>query len=178
MNTHSAQEVKTYVANYLKTKGYTQADVGERLALGRQTISNILSNHDEYFTEKHAVLFSLGYGFRKQYLMNGEGTPINTALLSYIPDETSALDISIELLRESNQLAMRCFQLLIGKEQLSPLDKDLLTKLTTLFSFMTTFLYTPAMIDKYTLFDLTLAQSAEELTRPLRRELNNELNKE
>ena len=178
MNTDSAREVKTYVANYLKTRGYTQADVGERLALGRQTISNILSNHDEYFNEKHAVLFSLGYGFRKQYLTSGEGQPMNADLLSYTPEERSALDISIVLLRESNQLAMRSFQMFIGKEQLSPSDKDLLMKLSTLFSMMTTILSIPAINDESTLFDLSYAQSAEKLSRPLLSELSKELNKE
>lgn len=81
MNKATSFDVKEFVVVFFRQKGITQSEIGEKLALGRQTVSNILSNREMYFNEKHAVLFSLGYGFNKEYLMSGEGVPMKSSFI-------------------------------------------------------------------------------------------------
>ena len=68
----SPTQVKNDVKRDFKIRHLTQAAAGEMIGFGRQTMSNILSN-DEYFTEKQAILFSLAFGYNKEYLMTGKG---------------------------------------------------------------------------------------------------------
>lgn len=72
VDVHSPTQVKNDVKRDFKIRHLTQAAASEMIGFGRQTMSNILSN-DEYFTEKQAILFSLAFGYNKEYLMTGKG---------------------------------------------------------------------------------------------------------
>lgn len=72
MDIAEAKMVKRTVSSDLKERHLTQEMAGQRMGLTRQTVSSILSS-EGYFTEKQAVLFSLAFGYDKNYLTTGHG---------------------------------------------------------------------------------------------------------
>ncbi len=165
--------VKTFVVDYMKKNGITQTEVGKRLAIGRQTVSNILNARNEYFNEKHAVLFGLAYGFRKEFLMKGEGEPFEPS--GYNAEAHSALDIILNLLKETNEMLLAYNQFLMSKTPCTPPNRDILRKFNVLYSFFNTALPLPSTqnvpVSDY-------AQSAETVLRPLMKDLESTLKKE
>lgn len=174
MNNATAYEVKEFVVGFFRQRGITQAEIGETLALGRQTVSNILSNRDAYFNEKHAVLFSLGYGFSKNYLIEGEGFPMRAGSLllhGYNTNTRNALEIIFRLFRDCNQMSLDFTKLL--EHQVA--DANLLGKFSALYTFINTVLTMPDMNDEVNLLNVEYAKSAENLAQPLLRDIKEAL---
>lgn len=90
--------VKKAVAKDIKMRHLTQKAAGEMIGFGRQTMSNILSKA-EYFPEKQAILFSLAFGYNKEYLMTGKGN-----LFSEIRKEKIVFYLSKEAVDYCNEL--------------------------------------------------------------------------
>lgn len=90
--------VKKAVSKDIKMRHLTQKAAGEMIGYERQTMSNILSNA-EYFSEKQAILFSLAFGYNKEYLMTGKGN-----LFSEIPKERIVVYLSKEAVDYCNEL--------------------------------------------------------------------------
>ena len=74
MNTSTPEQVKNAVYQDLQSKRLTQQAIGDKLGILRQTVAAILSSKDEYFSYKNATLFSLAFGYDRDYLLNGSGT--------------------------------------------------------------------------------------------------------
>ena len=72
MDIADAKMVKRDVSNDLKQRLLTHEQAAQKMGLKRQTVSYILSS-EGYFTEKQAVLFSLAFGYDKNYLTTGHG---------------------------------------------------------------------------------------------------------
>ena len=62
------------------------------MGITRQTVASVLAS-DSYFTEKHAVLFSLALGYDKEFLMTGKG-----ALISGESDRGKELRIQVQII--------------------------------------------------------------------------------
>lgn len=155
MNNAQAYEVKGFVVDFFRQKGITQSEIGERLALGRQTVSNILSNRDVYFNQKHAVLFSLGYGFNKDYLMSGEGMPM---ISSSLEDAKNAVNEILSVFTSILQVSSEEQKLL---ETTTP-DKDIVQisrDIRALYNSVFSMLDLPTNNGEYNWFNLSFATS-------------------
>ena len=167
MNTAQAKEVKGVVVEFFKQRGITQSDIGDRLALGRQTVSNILSNRDVYFNEKHAVLFSLGYGFNKRYLMFGEGVPMKS---SSIDDARKAVNEILTVFSSILWVSTEEQKLL---ERTNP-DSEMVKisrDLHSLYHVVLSMLELPSSNGESNYFDLTFATSFANISKPMINEL-------
>lgn len=73
---YPADIVKQQIASDLHERKLTQKDIAEMMGITRQTVASVLSSN-QYFSSKHATLFSLALGYDKDYLMSGEGSLIS-----------------------------------------------------------------------------------------------------
>lgn len=73
MKTIPSADVKKMVSCDLKERNLSQTAIAEMMGLSRGTIASIFSSK-EYFSEKHATLFSLALGYNKEFLMHGNGS--------------------------------------------------------------------------------------------------------
>ena len=83
MNTYNPEQVKKMVSDDLKKRNLTQKELASIIGITRQTLVNILSSYDKYFTEKQATLFSIALGYDRDFLTTGEGS-----LIANNPDYT------------------------------------------------------------------------------------------
>lgn len=65
-------QVKKAVVEDLKAQHLSHYAIGEIIGFSRNTIANMLSN-GQYFSLKQAVLFSLAFGYNRDFLMTGKG---------------------------------------------------------------------------------------------------------
>ena len=73
---YPADIVKQQIAIDLHERKLTQKDLAAMMGITRQTVASVLSSN-QYFSSKHATLFSLALGYDKTYLMSGEGSLIS-----------------------------------------------------------------------------------------------------
>lgn len=71
-----ADIVKRQITIDLHQRKLSQKEIAEKMGITRQTVASVLAS-DSYFTEKHAVLFSLALGYDKEFLMTGKGALIS-----------------------------------------------------------------------------------------------------
>ena len=136
MNTYTPEQVKKMVYLDMKSRKLTQQDVAEKIGSTRQTISTVLSS-DEYFNDKQATLFSLAFGYDKNFLRTGEGT-----LISYESEYGMKIKLEyqeklLDMYKQTTTIANRENDLVLrlGLEKCRPL----LTKTRQLYNFLTTF---------------------------------------
>ena len=177
MDIAESKMVKRTVSSDLKERHFTQEMAGQRIGLTRQTVSNILSS-EGYFTEKQAVLFSLAFGYDKNYLttghgklLSGESQLVNTEAFKYCERLYSlyysanevygivtrlSLKYGVEKCEELLKESRKLYKLLSSMFGLKPTDND--AKLS----------YFPQVdTDGRVSYDINVIELAERLFYPL-----------
>lgn len=99
----SPREVKRYVANDLKARSLSRATAAELLGMGKQTLSNLLSQQT-YFSRGMARRFNDVFGYSVSFLMTGEGNEMDPQLTSVKASPTAAFgadDVYIDILEDN-----------------------------------------------------------------------------
>ena len=141
------------------------------IGFGRQTMSNILSN-GEYFTQKQAILFSLAFGYNKEYLMTGKGPLLSTSSPERIREAFEYRDRLLNIFRQAQGLSATGIELISrhGVEECKPL----INKLRRANDFVKTLdQYPPVYVNGYENppYDLTLMDAAERIFMPIYKDL-------
>ena len=164
-------QVKNGVAHDLKMRHLTQQQAGEMIGIGRQTMSNILSN-GEYFTKKQAILFSLAFGYNKKYLMTGEGHLLSGSNPALIQEAFEYRDRLLTIFRRTNEVSSVVLAIVTthGVDKC----KTLINKMNMLTDFVKTLdSFPPVYVNGEDVppYDLGLMDAAEKLYIPIRDEI-------
>lgn len=101
----SPEEVKTMIADDLKSRHLTHQKIADMMGLSRQTVGAILSSK-EYFSERHATLFSICLGYSRYFLQTGEGP---------LKEEAQQQDNENKILRLERVLSLYCQTMVISQ---------------------------------------------------------------
>lgn len=99
----SPREVKRYVANDLKARSFSRSTAAELLGMGKQTLSNLLSQQT-YFSRGMARRFNDVFGYSVSFLMTGEGSEMASQEPPVKASPTAAFggdDIYIDILEDN-----------------------------------------------------------------------------
>lgn len=156
-------QVKSAVALNLKQRHLTQKDAGQMIGFSRQAVANILSNHD-YFTEKQAILFSLAFGYDRNYLRSGEGSLFSSDSPAYIRESLEYKDRLLNIHRYANDASKIVLNLVLIKG----IDecKALITKTRKMHNFISTISYDP-IISTLKANSQSYLEAAERIFYPL-----------
>ncbi len=97
-------EVKRIVNDDLKARHLTRIDVAKKLGLSRQTIGLILSSSSYFFSEKHAALLNLAYGYNKQFLMSGIGSLYEKDGIETLTEDPEQANRVLQIFRYANHI--------------------------------------------------------------------------
>ncbi|MBR1510549.1 MAG: helix-turn-helix transcriptional regulator [Bacteroidales bacterium] len=142
MNTVPAEVVKHKVSSDLKERKLSQIEIAEKTGLARQTVASILAS-DDYFSKKHAVLFSLAFGYNRDFLRKGEGR-----MLSEESDYGKEIKIEyqdrlIDILRRATDVSSMVNALVLRDGRESCLD--LLRRVQIMNNFVSAVKYFPQL---------------------------------
>jgi len=142
MNTLPSEVVKKRVANDLKERKLTQLAVAEKTGLARQTVAGILTSHG-YFSEKHAALFSLAFGYNREFLRKGKGFFLSEKSDYGLEKKIEYQDKLIDIFKKATDISAMVNTIVLrdGRESC----QDLLQKERIMYNFVSTVKYLPPM---------------------------------
>ena len=158
--------VKKAVAKDLKMRHLTQKAAGEMIGYGRQTMSNILSKA-EYFSEKQAKLFSLAFGYNKEYLMTGKGNLLSSSSPEIIRNELIYKNQLLKMYREVQEASAIVIALIAkhGIEECKPMIHKL-RQVNNFVKALDTFLPDNANGNNASSYSLKLIHEVDQLYWP------------
>lgn len=142
MNIVSGEMVKLSVASDLKKRKINQISIAEITGLTRQTVAAILASPD-YFSEKHAAIFSLAFGYNRLFLRTGKG-PLISETSDY--GKTIVIDYQgkfLDILKKATSISATVNAIVIRHG--SEACMDLLKKLQVMYNFIDTLKYYPPL---------------------------------
>ena len=113
------KEVKTAVKSHLKAKNITREKAAEKLGMGRQALTNLLSQK-KFFSRKMANRLHQTFGYRILYLISGEG--------NLFDEETSNEEYSKKITELNSAIAQKNAEIASLKEVIVEQAKMLAAK--------------------------------------------------
>ena len=135
MITMSPKEVKDAVIKDLKQRHLTQQTVATMMGMTRQTIATILSSDEEFFSERHANLFSSVLGYNKEFLSKGSGPFLREDSPQLLEQRLENLDRMMTLYMKATAIAELITSYLCSHPDNSEKNRKLLYVLNRLVSF-------------------------------------------
>ena len=163
------EEVKKGVINDLKNRHLTQSDVAKSIGISRSSVSTILSSKN-YFSEKHAILFSLAFGYERNYLQNGKGELIAKESQYALKAECNYQKRLLNLVCRALDINTIVTPIIVTNGMLDKC-KELIKKTVTMQNMLNTFLHYPVNSSTISQYDPSLIESAERLLEPLYNEI-------